>query len=162
MKSLMIIGYGEYGHVVEEIAIDCGYKKIGFLDDKEKEALDSIDNYAKYQREYNDFIVAIGNPVTRRLLTDKMHDAFNLVTLIHSTAIVSRNAIIEPGCIIEPHVVVHRAAHIKECCIINAGAVLNHDCIVESYSQIGCNSVVGARATVPEGTKVNHCQMFKA
>ena len=52
MKTLLIIGYGEYGHVVEELAADCGYGKISALDDNASDALDTIDNFAKYKDEY--------------------------------------------------------------------------------------------------------------
>ncbi len=160
MKSLLIIGYGQYGRVVEEIAIDCGYEKIAFLDDTAPDALDVIDNFKKYQSEYDDFVVAIGNPNVRKLLVGKLERTYNLVTLIHPTAVVSKVADIALGCIIEPQVVIHRNAIIGKACIVNAGAVLNHDCKVEGYVQIGCNAVVGARETVLEGMKVNHCQWY--
>ena len=45
--------------------------------------------------------------------------------------------------------------------MVNAGAVLNHDCTVEAYCQIGCNAVVAARAVVSEGTKVKHGEVVE-
>ncbi|MBE5912253.1 PglD-related sugar-binding protein [Pseudobutyrivibrio sp.] len=161
MKSILIMGYGQYGHLVEELAADCGYDKIAALDDAADDALDTIDNFAKYQNQFDDFIVAIGNPASRRAVVDKVRGTFNLTTLIHPTAVISKSAVIEPGCIIEPYVVVHTSAVVKESCLINAGAVINHDSTVEAYSHVGCNAVVGARALVPEGTKVEHCEWYR-
>ena len=159
-KSLLIIGYGEYGRLVAELARDCGYEKIAALDDNASDALDKIDNYRKYKDDYDDFVVAIGNPETRKALVNRIRDTYRLATLIHSTAVISKDSTIEAGCIIEPYVVIHRCATIKESCIINAGAVINHDSTVHPYSHIGCNAVVGARAVVPENTKVEHCQWY--
>ena len=160
MKTLLIIGYGEYGHVVEELAADCGYEKIAALDDNACDALDTIDNIAKYKDEYDDFVVAIGNPKIRKNMAAKLGETYRLATLIHPTAVISKNAIIEPGCIIEPYAVIHRCAIVGEACIVNAGAVINHDSTVGACSHIGCNAVVGARAVVPECTKVEHCQWY--
>ena len=142
------------------MAADCGYDKIAALVDAADDALDTIDNFVKYQNQFDDFIVAIGNPASRRAVVEKVRGAFNLATLIHPMAVISKSALIEPGCIIELYVVVHPAAVVKESCLINAGAVINHDSTVEAYSYVGCNVVVGARTVVPEETKVEHCEWY--
>lgn len=122
-------------------------------------ALD-IDNFEKYRSDYDDYIVAIGNPVVREAVVNRVQDAYNLATLIHLTAIISKNAEINEGCIIEHYVVVHRNAIVGKSCLVNAGAVINHDSTVEAFSHVGCNAVVGARAVVPNGTKVQHCEWY--
>ncbi len=160
MKSIIILGYGQYGHLVEELAYDCGYEKVAALDDAADDALDIIDNFEKYRSEYDDYIVAIGNPVAREDIVDRVQGDYNLATLIHPTAIISKNAEINEGCIIEPYVVVHRNAIVGKSCLINAGAVINHDSTVEAFSHVGCNAVVGARTVVPKGTKVQHCEWY--
>ena len=159
-KSLLIIGYGQYGHLVEEIAKECGYGKIGALDDSAVDAMDKIDQVEKYKGEYSDIIVAIGNPDIRKENTERVKNVMNLATLIHPKATISKDAIIEAGCIIEQNVVVHRGVTIGQATIVNAGAVINHDSTVGEYSHIGCNAVVAARAQVPSAQKVMHCQCF--
>ncbi len=159
-KSLLIIGYGQYGHLVEELAKECGYSKIAALDDNAEDALDTIDSVEKYKNVYTDYVVAIGNPDIRKEVTERLDSVMNLATLIHPKATVSKAAHIAPGCIIEQNVVIHRDTTIEKSTIINAGAVINHDSTVGEYSQVGCNAVVAARAQVPAKTKVMHCQCY--
>ncbi len=154
MSGLLIIGAGEYGKVVRELAEDCGYEKIAFLDDSNSEAIGCISEYERFKGDYDEFIVAIGNPNVRKHAVEMLRESFEMATIIHPMAYVSSEAVIAPGCVIEPGVVVYRAATIGEACLINAGAVINHDSTVGDFCQIGCNAVVCARVTVGAGTKV--------
>ena len=156
MKSLLIIGAGEYGHLVKELAEDCGYGKIAFLDDNSPEAIGTVADAAKWKDDYAEFVVAIGNPAVRETVVEALEGMFCLATLIHPTAYVSRSAVVEAGCIVEPGVVIQTAAKVGKACIINAGAVVNHNSTVMEYSQVDCNAVVGVRAVVVKGTKINH------
>ena len=160
MKSLLIIGYGQYGKVVEELAGISGYEKIAALDDNNPDALNKIENFSNYVYQYEDFVVAIGNAKIRKELTEKIRPYFNLATIVHPTAIISPAASVGAGCIIEPYVVIHRKAHIEDACIINAAAVINHDSTGGSYCQLCCNSVVPANVSVPGGYKSGHCERY--
>ena len=157
MKSLLIIGAGEFGQLVKELAVDCGYEKIDFLDDHASIAIGKVDEYEKFVGIYNDFNVAIGRSEIRQTVTEKLESTFRLVTLIHPSATISKSAQIEEGCIVEAQAVVNTSACVKKCSFINAGAIVNHNSIVEEYCQIDCNAVVAARAIVPFGTKVMSC-----
>jgi len=156
MKSLLIIGAGEYGHLVMKLAEDCGYENIAFLDDNSSEAIGTVADATKWKDDYAEFVVAIGNPAVREAVVEALEGMFCLATLIHPAAFVSRSAIVEVGCIVEPGAVIQTAAKVGKACIINAGAVVNHNSTVMEYSQVDCNAVVGARAVVPKGTKINH------
>ena len=161
MKRLLIVGAGECGHVLKELAEDYGYKEIAFLDDNSLEAIGKVSDYPKYERQYDEYIVAVGNPHFRSKCVAMLKDTYAIATIIHDKAYVSKDAVLMPGCIVEPGVVVHRNAVVGESYILNAGAVINHDSKVGAYSQIGCNAFVPARTEVPEGTKVEHCTLFK-
>ena len=154
MKSLLIIGSGQYGHLVKELAEDCGYEKIAFLDDNSLVAIGKVSEAERFRGEYADVVVAIGNPAVREKLVYELEPMLRLAMLIHHSAYVSRSAVIGVGCIIEPGAVVQTAAQLGKACIVNAGAVVNHNSTVEDYCQVDCNAVVAARALVPKGTKV--------
>lgn len=154
MKSLLIIGAGEYGQLVKELAESCGYNKIDFLDDKSPLAIGMVSEAKKWKNVYTEFIVAIGNPDIREKIVESLEEIFRLATLVHPSAYVSKSAIIENGCIVEPNVVIQSAAMLGKACIVNAGAVINHNSMITAYSQMDCNAVVAARAFVPKGTKV--------
>ena len=42
MRRLLIVGAGEYGHVVRELALQIGYEKVEFLDDNSPEAVGCV------------------------------------------------------------------------------------------------------------------------
>ena len=76
-KNLLILGAGQYGTVVKEIAISMGcFEKIGFLDDSFnadssenkycEKAIGRLEEYENYSIEYSYAIVAIGNAEIRK------------------------------------------------------------------------------------------------
>ena len=155
--NLLILGAGEYGQLVKELARN-KYTTIDFLDDNSEAAIGKIDDMTKYRLDY-DAIVAIGNPEKRKELYEKLAALkFNIVTIISPRSCVSQSASIEPGCVVEPMAVINTGAKIKRGAFINAGAVVNHNAVVNEFCQIDCNAVVGANAEVPAGMHLNYCQ----
>ena len=155
--KLLILGAGEYGQLVKEIARN-KYPVIDFLDDNSLVAIGKISDLEKFKGEY-DAIVAIGNPEKRKELYEELESlGFSISTIVSDKAYVSPTAEIEPGCVIEPMVVVNAGAKIKRGAFINAGAVVNHNAIVNEFCQIDCNAVVGTNAEVPAGMHLNYCQ----
>lgn len=160
MKSLLIVGAGEYGQLVKELATTLGYNKIGFLDDNSSEAIGQISDYSSFSGEYSDFVVAIGNPIVRKEFFDIMSSIFTPVTLVSTFAYISPTAVISPGCIIESGSVINTAANVGIGCIINAGAVINHNSKVSDFCQVDCNAVIAAGGFVPEGMKIKSGQVW--
>lgn len=161
MKSLLIVGAGQYGQLVKEIAELLGYEKIDFLDDNSQFAIGKMSDYQKFMGEYEEFIVAIGNPLVRRTVVEQMEKFFLLTTIIHPTASISRSAKLKRGCVIEANSVINTAVEIGKACFINAGAVVNHNSRIGDYCQIDCNAVVAAGTCVPENTKIHSCTVWK-
>ena len=157
--KLLILGAGEYGQLVKEIARN-KYPVIDFLDDNSEAAIGKIDDMAKYRLDY-DAIVAIGNPEKRKELYEKLTAfKFNIVTIISPRSYISKSASIEPGCVVEAMAVVNAGSKIKRGTFINAGAVVNHNSVVNEFCQIDCNAVVGADAVVPEKMHLNCGQVI--
>ena len=52
MKSLLILGAGQFGQVTYEIAESLGYQKIGFLDDNAAKAIGKLDDCEKFKAQY--------------------------------------------------------------------------------------------------------------
>ena len=63
-KKLLILGAGQYGQVLKEVARATGdYSRIGFLDDTPSDiALGSLKEYRTFAGQFSEAIVAIGNP----------------------------------------------------------------------------------------------------
>ena len=168
-NNLLIVGAGVYGVVAMEIAesMKC-FEKIAFVDDEKKEtpngikvigACSDIDNLAA---EYNNIIVAIGNPKVRLSLLQKLEEEnyCRVVKLISPKAYVAPSAQIMQGCIVEPMAVVQSMSHIARGCIISAGAVVNHSSMCCDGVHVDCNATVAGMAYVPAGTKVKSGEVF--
>lgn len=163
-SHLLILGAGQYGTVVNEIARSMGYfEKTDFLDDSFGEvkpkntevAIGKISASKNLVREYQYAIVAIGNPKLRWEMTEKLqNEGFQIPTLISPKAYVSPSAILHAGCIVEPFAVVNANAVIGIGTIISTGAIINHNCIVEDYCHIDCGVIMESGTVIESGCKV--------
>ncbi len=169
-SNLLIVGVGIYGVVAKEIAesMKC-FDKIAFADDNKRVTVDGtpvVGTTADMDHlvcEYNNVIVAIGNPEVRLTLIRKLEEETpcRIVTLISPYAYVAPSAQIMKGSIIEPMAVVHTGAVISVGCIISAGAVVNHASMCCDGVHVDCNATVAGYTLVPAGTKICSGELFK-
>ena len=168
-KNLLIVGAGAYGVVAMEIAesMMC-FEKIAFVDDAKEEAPNGIEvigtcsDINNLAEEYNNIIVAIGNPKVRLSLLQKLEEEkyCRVVKLISPKAYVAPSAQIMQGCIVEPMSVIQSMSYISKGCIISAGAVVNHASMCCEGVHVDCNATVAGMAYVPVGTKVKSGEVF--
>ncbi len=134
-KTLYIYGAGGHGLVCADIARANGYENIIFLDDNPKPDISALcfhEDLEKY-----DIFVAIGSAFHREKLLEKVCAAgFNLVSLIHPSAIISSSASIEKGVCVMPRAVINAKALIKTGSIINTGAIIEHECVIGEFAHI--------------------------
>lgn len=122
--NLLLIGAGGHGKVVAEIAEDCGYEKIDFLDDNSPESIGKISDLEKFTNQYEYAFVGIGNNRFRGELIDKLESVgYRVPVLIHPTAYISRTAKIEKGTVVEPNAIVKAGATVEEYTKLEAGEV---------------------------------------
>ncbi len=161
-NNLLIIGAGTYGVVAKELAESMGcFEKIAFADDQRTEAPDgskvigTLSEIEKLINEYNNIIVAIGNPEVRLALLEKLENMpCKIATLISPSAYISPSAEIAYGTVVEPMVVVHTRSRIEKGCFISAGAVINHESVCKEGVHVDCNATVVGYTTVPAKTKL--------
>lgn len=162
MDNLLILGAGQYGMLVYEIAQSTGlFEKISFLDDKNEIAIGKTADFEKYKGEYKRAIVAIGNADVRLELLEKLKKAeYDLRPLISPRAWVSPSAKIGEGVVIEPNATVSTKAEIGFGCLVSAGAVVNHNGVLCDGSQANCNATVSAGAQIPYKKKSDCGEVF--
>ena len=102
--------------------------------------------------EEMEFIIAVGEPSSRKLLADRIVDnGYKLTTLIDESAIVSETATIAPGCIINAGAIVSSKVCLDENCMVMYQAIIGHDahvksnCVICPKATVGGNSIVGER-----------------
>ncbi len=159
-KNLLILGAGQYGTVVKEIAKSmCCYEKIDFLDDmfelekseisQHEQLIGRLSDYQNFVAKYSYAIVAIGNPEIRKKWTEKLVGAgYEIPVIISPRAFVGNTAQLRYGVIVEPMAVVHENVTIGIGTIVSAGAVVNHNSFVADYCHIDNNAVVMRGAKV--------------
>jgi len=155
-NNLIILGAGQYGMVVKEIAEAMGcFDKIDFLDDNNGIAIGKFDDYKKFAADYTKAAVAVGNPEVRRERIEILNAAgFDVVALIHPKSCVSPSAEISKGCIIEPFAVIQTFAKLGTGVIICAGSVVGHNSYVEDVCQLDIGSTVKPNSVLRKGTKL--------
>lgn len=159
-QPLAIFGAGAFGREVLAYAQDLGLNVAGFVDDNAA-ALDGFDvtvpllgpfaalpEPARY-----DWIVAIGDPTVRRTVHDTIVGAGGrLVTLLHPTAYVAKQATVGPGCVICPFAFVAIFVTLGENVVLNTYASAGHDSRIGSHSVLSPYAVVNGFVTLGTAT----------
>lgn len=159
-KCLLILGAGGHGKVVAEIAADCGYTKIDFLDDNSPDALGKIGEYRTFVQKYSRVFVAIGNNRLRlELLKQLLKAGFTIPALVHPTAYVSRTASIGAGTVVEPKAIVNANTTVGTGCILSVGSIVDHDVVLGECVHINVGAIVKAGARVEAETKLEAGQV---
>ena len=157
-KKLVIIGASGHGKVIADIALRNGYEIVGFLDDNDalKEivgfpVLVGVSEIPRYQMEC-EFIIAIGSNQIREMIAKQY--AVKWAILIHPTAVIGMDVQIEVGTVVMANAVINPSARIGKHCIINTGAVIEHDNFLQDYVHVSPNATLAGTVHVGERVHV--------
>ncbi len=162
-KKVIIIGAGGHAKVIADIIEKSGDQIVGFLDDKiEKNTiivkdykvigdLNSRFSLSIANKDY-EFITAIGDNKRRKEISTSPNLKF--YTAIHPSAQIGINVEIEEGTVIMANVCINSSSRIGKHCIINTGAIIEHDNIIENYVHISPNATLGGTVKVEELTHI--------
>lgn len=154
-KRILIVGAGGHGRVVAEVAQDCGYDEIAFLDDNSNLAIGKISDIKNFKDKYTDVFVGIGNnKVREKLLMEIKTLGFNIPALIHPSAYISRSSKIGNGTIIEPKAIINANSIIGEGCIVSVGSIVDHDVTIGKCCHINSGAIVMASKDIKKLTKI--------
>lgn len=152
MMQLYIYGASGHGMVIEDIAQACGYDKIEFIDDG-KNSYPSFDDIKGNTNI--PIVIAIGNNQTRARLYSKIKEhGFHLPSLIHPSAIVSKNSQIEEGSVLMPGVVINAASKIGRGVILNTGCIIEHECVIGNFAHISPAVAIAGNVTIGNYTHI--------
>lgn len=157
-KRLIIIGAGGHGKVVADIALRCGYFDISFVDDHVSSEcmgfpiIGKCDELIGYNDGKTDFIIAVGDNATRKHIAE----AYDLkwATLIHPSAQIGSNVTIGEGTVVMANAVINACASIGTHCIVNSGAIVEHDNVLSDYVHISPNVSLGGMVQVGSQTHI--------
>lgn len=161
MMRLLIIGAGGHGRTVAEaVLLGREYEVVAFLDD----ASDRVQHIgpipvwgptselASCLGRVDAVLVAIGRNAMRESLHARVAAlGLPLATVVHPKAIVAPSARIGPGCAVMAGAIIGTRARLKEGVIINCGAVVDHDCLVEAFGHLGVGACMSGGAVLGHG-----------
>lgn len=167
--KLLILGAGGHGKVVKEVAesvVDSSgkrvYEQIEFLDDKNKEAIGKLCELEAFRTEYDSAFVGIGNNQIRKEYMKKLETlGYQIPTLIHPSAYISKSCVIGHGTVVEPKAIVNTNAVVGKGTILSVGAIVDHDAVVGKYCHVNVGSICKAGSRVEDGTKVKAGDVVK-
>jgi len=152
MKNIYIYGASGHGLVVAEVARACGYENIIFIDDGDNKypTFEDIKNIKHIPISFG-----IGINTTRKKLFDKVNACgFEIVSLVHPSAIVSSSAVISNGTVVMPNVVINAKSKIGCGVILNSASVIEHENIIGDFVHISPNVALAGEITIKENTHV--------
>lgn len=175
MAQLLIIGAGGHGSVVADAALSSGaWRSVAFVDDTSGlsrvlgyEVVAGTADLARLASSYSQAVVAIGNARVRLTLLDQLQTfGFELPSIVHPSASVSRFATLGPATVVMAQAAINPRATIGRGCIVNTGATVDHDCVLADGVhvcpgvnlagdvRIGARSWVGIGSSVKQGIRI--------
>lgn len=164
-ERVLILGAGGHGRVVLDILLQAkSHDVVGFLDNNRSihgrrvdglPVVGSIVELGKHAAEASASaaIVAIGdNGVRRGLARDVESAGLELVSAIHPTATLARNAMIGRNVVICAGVVVCAHCQVGDSVILNTGCIIDHQTMIGEGSHICPGARIAARVKVESGS----------
>ena len=148
MKSIYIYGASGHGLVVADMALACGYENIVFIDDGENE----FPNFETIKKNIH-IPIALGigsNKIRNKLFKKLEQNSFNIVNLIHPSAVISKSVTIGRGVVVMPNVVINAKTNIGDGVILNSACVIEHENIIGDFVHISPNVSLAGDVKVKE------------
>lgn len=170
MKQLILLGGGGHCSAVADVARGAGYAIAGVLCNEEAGVDLSLMRLGSDEwlddpraREYG-FVVAVGqvrlSPLRARLFALLKQRGLDVLSVVAPTAHCSDSAIIGAGTSVMHRVVVGPHARIGQNCIINTGAIVEHDVEIGDHCHVSTGAVlnggvrIGAMSLIGSGAVV--------
>ncbi|MEG7379283.1 acetyltransferase [Bacillus subtilis] len=165
MRNVAIVGDGGHGKVIRElINARSDTRLAAVLDDKFPTFEAGKEWYTGPPEAITDvrrlvpdvmFLIAIGNNSVRKHLAERLGlKKEDFITLIHPSAIVSKSAVIGEGTVIMAGAIIQADARIGAHCIINTGAVAEHDNQLSDYVHLSPRVTLSGAVAVQEGAHI--------
>ena len=162
-KEVIIIGYSDHAYVACDILRAMGKNVVGYCDVEEKthnpEGLEYMgsesDDKVLDNLQGFECFVAIGNNAVREKICNQLIDHnIALINAVHPSAIISTSAQFGLGVMIGPGSVVNAYAEIQNGVICNSKSVIEHDCVLGSYSHIAPGAILCGGVKISDRTLV--------
>jgi sugar O-acyltransferase (sialic acid O-acetyltransferase NeuD family) len=155
--SLSIIGFGGHGRVLLD-TIELLDLKINYLYDEDRVKVDTFYKDIRVTSPIDfdlreNAVIAVGNNIIRKKMSIRA-SAKVWINIIHPFAIVSKNVYIGEGTVIMAGVVIQTGVKIGKHSIVNTGACIDHDCLLDDFTHVSPNVTLSGGVHVGEGSHI--------
>lgn len=163
-RRVLILGAGGHGRVVLDILLETGdHQIVGFLDSNDAIHGRRVDGfpvlgdpqeltYLAQAHDVDAVIIAIGDNGTRRRLAREVEAAgLELVSAIHPSATLARNATLGRNVVVAAGTVVCAHTQIGDSVILNTGCIVDHQTMIGEGSHICPGVRLAGRVKVESG-----------
>ena len=154
---ISIFGVGGHSKVLIEIAKLSGLVVNNLYDDNKKLMHSNVGDCrinVPIDEDCMDYsIIAIGDNKSRFSIYKRVLNA-KWITLIHPSAVVSKDATIGEGSVVMAGAIIQPGVSIGKHCIINTGACIDHDCVISDFVHVAPNCSIAGNVCIGEGSFV--------
>jgi acetyltransferase EpsM len=158
MNPIFVFGSGAQGRVVKDILDYNGVHDVYFIDENSSMVGQRINGsevvsfeMATSMTKHLKISLAVGNPYTRRKIIDTYNDyEIDWINVIHKNAFIANSANLGIGNTICANSIINSNAEVGNFCLINNGAIIEHDTVLKDYCSISPKAVVGGRCVINE------------
>jgi sugar O-acyltransferase (sialic acid O-acetyltransferase NeuD family) len=160
---VFVFGASGHGKVVADIAVAAGLDLAGFVDDDPERQRAGL--WGLPVRGWDEFaaladgpgkpsvLLGIGDNRARERVFESVRSAgFEILTVVHPSAVVSPRARLGPGTVVMALVAVNPDAEVGAGVILNTGCVVEHDCRVGRFAHLSPNVALGGGVEVGDRT----------
>lgn len=148
---MFLYGAGGHAKVIMDILKAEGKLVEALIDDNEGvDELMGVKVLHNVNCGISPLIVSIGNNRIRRSIAEKVDAVFGMA--VHPSAIVSGSAKVDVGTVVMQGVIIQACVQIGSHCIINTGASIDHECVIDDFVHISPRVTLCGNVHVGEGT----------
>lgn len=150
---MILYGAGGHAKVVYDCLISQGIRLEGVFDDNPAKeifvGLKVINPYVPNLFVNEKLIISIGSNKIRYELSRSLKHKFG--TAIHKSAFIAERSKIGLGAMIFAKSVIQTEVQFGNHVIINTGAIVDHDCVIEDFAHIGPGAVICGEVKIGTG-----------
>ena len=165
LKNIAFFGYSGHAFVCIEISQLLKFNIIGYYD-QEKKYNDPYNlrhlGYITDVVKSNLYFIAIGDNSIRKSIFEILNQKkCNFTSLVHPYTSISQNAQIKNSTLISAGVILNCFVQIGLGCIINTGAIIEHESKIEDFVHIAPGVVIAGNVYIGSGTFIGANSVIK-
>lgn len=164
MKDILIFGASGHARVIIDVVEKERLYAVAGLVDETENRVETLLGYPVtksicelYDQGVRSGLIAVGDNWQRRKLAATIlqrYPDFEFVTAIHPSVNIGKSVLIGSGTVVMPGCSINSRAEIKSHCIVNTGANVDHDSIVEDFGSLAPGVTLGGNVRIGECTAV--------